>query len=283
MLLPVASPAHAEAPAREVMFWESPGFADDGVRLGPAPAQYDLRGVTRDCWPVCLADWNNVPASLQVGSWMVLTVWDGELYTGACANFDGGADGHAVRDLADVSAGLPAGEHWRGRISSIRLTPYGSASPLCQWAQNPVGDGSFEGAPGAGIASPWATEGPGWKGIDRTPGAAHDSRALAFINTDSTRWNALTQAVSLPPHQTYKLRAWVRTSGTYDAGFFGIRRADGTVLQELRFGATDGKYRLLTVSFNSENAKNFKVFVGYWGPGRGSWLQADNVFVEAAF
>jgi len=282
-LVSVASPAHAAAPSwGEVMFWESPGFADDGVQLGSAPAQYDLRGVTRDCWIICLADWNNLPTSVRVGSYTVLTVWDGELYTGACTNFAGGSNGYDVRDLSDVSTGLPAGENWRGRISSIRLTPYGTAAPLCQWAANPVGDGSFEGAPGAGIASPWSTEGPDWKGVDRTPGAAHDGRAAAFINTDSTRWNALTQAVSLTQHVPYKLRAWVRTSGTYDAGFFGVRRADGTVLQEVRFGSTGGEYRLLTVSFTAEDASNFMVFIGYRGPGRGSWLQVDNVFVEAA-
>lgn len=141
-----ATPAAADPgepkSASHVFFWETWGYSDDRVELGPAPAGYNLRNVTRDCVVFCWNDWDNVPTSVWVQPRIVLTVWDLPNRSGSCANFDGGpesspgsaAPGRGWYDLLWVGAGLPAGQNWDKRISAVLLTPYGTTAPGCAWA-----------------------------------------------------------------------------------------------------------------------------------------------------
>ncbi|TDV56249.1 hypothetical protein [Actinophytocola oryzae] len=132
VLGPMATPAEAnEIPGswwwNTARFWESPGFDDDGVELGPGA--YDLRNVTRDCAIFCWNDWNDVPSSLHVAPNTWLTVWEG-VRQGACVAFWGGdpfqpggnTPGRAWDSLAHIAAGGSSG-NWNGRISYVVVTP----------------------------------------------------------------------------------------------------------------------------------------------------------------
>ncbi|MCE6999093.1 hypothetical protein LZG04_30450 [Saccharothrix sp. S26] len=283
-----AAPAHADgqgdpwSPVHRVFFWENPQRADDGVELGPASASYLLRGVTRDCAIFCWHDWDDVPASAHVQAATVLTVWDNADRSGPCANIDGGAVGRTVDDLAALTgpeAGLPFGQHWAKRISSVQLTRHGGVVPDCVWVRrgpNLVADAGFEQQREFAVRPPWGSEGPDLKAIDLDRGFAKSGADNAFIRTSSRAWNAVTQFVPVTPHTTYRLHAWVRTSGNYTAGFFGVRPHNGTPFVETGFGAGTG-YRLLTVTFDSGTAGGVTVFSGYWAPGVDSWMQVDDV------
>src|SRR5262249_41770611 len=62
-----AQPASASLRENDrVYFWESPGFVNDGVELGPSPRAWYLGGVTRDCVIFCWHDWNDIPSSMYV-------------------------------------------------------------------------------------------------------------------------------------------------------------------------------------------------------------------------
>lgn len=270
------------SPVHRVFFWESPQRQNDGVELGPASASYVLRGVTRDCAIVCWNDWDNVPASAHVQAATVLTVWDNADRTGPCANLDGGSVGRTFDDLSWIGgpeAGLPIGQHWSKRISSVQLTRHGGVMPDCVWVRrgpNLVADPGFEQQTTRAIAVPWRGEGPDHKGVDIGLGLALSNRNNAFVRTSSRNWNAVSQFVPVTPNTTYRLHGWVRASGNYTSGFFGVRPNNGTRFQETSFGAFGG-YRLLTVTFNSGTATGVTVFSGYWAPGVDSWMQVDDV------
>ncbi|MBF6298867.1 hypothetical protein IU459_15130 [Nocardia amamiensis] len=111
-----------------VRFWETTGFSNDGVELGPGA--YDLRSVTRDCVIFCWNDWNNVPSSLHVAPHTWLTVWEDEDRQGACVSFWGGepfepggnTPGRAWDNLGNIAAGDSSG-NWAKRISYVMVTP----------------------------------------------------------------------------------------------------------------------------------------------------------------
>ncbi|WP_280262900.1 hypothetical protein [Nocardia abscessus] len=126
------TPAHAgEIPdswwPNTVRFWETTGFSNDGVELGPGA--YDLRTVTRDCVIFCWHDWNNVPSSLHVAPHTWLTVWEHEDGQGACVSFWGGepfepggkTPGRPWDNLGDIAAG-PSSGNWAKRISYVTVT-----------------------------------------------------------------------------------------------------------------------------------------------------------------
>jgi hypothetical protein len=143
-------------------------------------------------------------------------------------------------------------------------------------------DAGFEGQPAVGgIAVPWTGEGPDFKGIDRG-GLAHTGTNNAFIRTASGRWNAVTQLINVEANSTYRLRAWVRTSGNVTAGLVGARQPDtGTVLGMVGFTATAG-YQQVTDTFNSGPNTTVRIFIGYASPLADSWIQIDDVLVTPA-
>lgn len=287
-LVSAVSPALADgqgdpwSPVHRVFFWESPQRQNDGVELGPASASYVLRNVTRDCAIFCWNDWDNVPASAHVQAQTVLTVWDRADRNGPCANLDGGAVGRTFDDLARIGgpeAGLPIGEHWSKRISSVQLTRHGGVMPDCVWVRtgpNLVADAGFEQQRSRTISVPWRGEGPDFKGMDVGLGFSFSNGNNAFVRTASRNWNAVSQFVPVAPNTTYRLHGWVRTSGNYTGGFFGVRPNNGTRFQETGFGAGAG-YRLMSVTFHSGTATGVTVFSGYWAPGADSWMQVDDV------
>jgi hypothetical protein len=130
--------------------------------------------------------------------------------------------------------------------------------------------------PAGGTAVPgWCTEGPDLKGVDRGIGWSRSGTDDAFIEAASTgQWNALTQRIVVPAGRTVELSAYVWTSSSVTAGYFGVRDASGRVYSETRFGPLDGYHRL-AVRFPSGASSNYMAFVGFWSPGS-SWLVTDD-------
>ncbi|MCA1654926.1 MAG: DUF4185 domain-containing protein [Pseudonocardiaceae bacterium] len=143
---------------------------------------------------------------------------------------------------------------------------------------NVIADPSFEAQPTTVVSSPWEVEGPGPdpKGIDRGLGFAQHGANNAFIRTTGTAFNAIKQTVPVRANTNYRLTGWVRDSGNFPDGFFGVRNAAGGVHAERRYGALPG-YTLLTVDFNSGANTTMTVFAGFWAPGADAWVQVDNL------
>jgi hypothetical protein len=144
-----------------------------------------------------------------------------------------------------------------------------------------LSDGGFEQQASRTISAPWTTEGPDYKGIDIGLNLSHSGRNNAFIRTSSTNWNALTQHVNVTPNTNYRMQGWVRTSGNFNGGYFGVRPGgSNTPMAETRYGSfTVADYQQLTVDFNTGPNTSLTAYVGYWAPGYDSWIQIDDLAI----
>jgi hypothetical protein len=142
-----------------------------------------------------------------------------------------------------------------------------------------LGDGGFEQQTSRTISAPWTTEGPDYKGIDIGLNLAHFGTNNAFIRTSSGNWNALTQRVNVRPYASYRLQGWIRTSGNFNGGYFGVRPGTSTTpMAETRYGSfTLAGYQQLSVDVYTGPNTSLTVFAGYWAPGYDSWVQIDDI------
>ncbi|HWG98990.1 MAG TPA: hypothetical protein VNV66_06630 [Pilimelia sp.] len=145
-----------------------------------------------------------------------------------------------------------------------------------------VVDGGFERQSTSTLSSPWSGEGTGFKGVDVNRGLSYSGRNNAFIRTN-TGWNAVTQRVRVVPNRMYRMSAWVRTSGNYTGGTFGVRPVGrSTPLAWGTYGDySPPRYRQLLLDFHSGPHGELTLYVGYWAPGYDSWVQVDDVQVWA--
>jgi hypothetical protein len=161
--------------------------------------------------------------------------------------------------------GTPGGTQTFTSIGELEAY-YGSA----------VTDPSFEAQPTTAVGAPWATEGPGPKGIDHDRGVwAQQGRNNGWLNASDASWNAFLQTVPVKANTDYRLTGWVEGSGNFTDGFFGVR-SGVTPYAETRYTAPPG-YKQLTVDFNSGTNTAMTVFAGYWGVNAPTWLRLDNV------
>lgn len=137
--------------------------------------------------------------------------------------------------------------------------------------ENLLGDPSFEHQETDKISKPWVLEN-GKGGVDRAKGLSRNgSNNIYLRNTEG--WNAITQTIEVEPDTKYKLTGFVKTSQNNDAGYFGVRDANGKILKETKFTRCDD-YTKLTIEFNSGTNKKVTVFTGMWANGD-TWVQAD--------
>jgi hypothetical protein len=143
-----------------------------------------------------------------------------------------------------------------------------------------VADPGFEGQPSDGVSTPWLTEGPDPKGIDRGKGLSHSGSNNAWIRTNSRNWNAIDQVVGVSHDRKYRLTVWIRSSGVPGTGYFGVRDlSSNKPIAETTFG-TVATYQKLTVVFDSAANSSVRIFAGYWAPGSDSWIQADDIDIS---
>ncbi|MBB6735658.1 DUF4185 domain-containing protein [Cohnella zeiphila] len=139
-------------------------------------------------------------------------------------------------------------------------------------AKNEIADPSFELQPAAAIAAPWVLE-SGNGGIDRNHSFSRGGANNAYLRND-TGWNGLTQTVQVVPNTEYELDGFIRTSQNNNAGYFGVRAPDGSILKELPFGRFDD-YAKQSIRFNSGDNTSVTVFTGFWANGD-TWIQLDD-------
>jgi hypothetical protein len=188
-------------------------------------------------------------------------------YQQVSVRFNAGA-----RSLADVFIGFwgNGSDGW-AQIDDVTLVPLQT-----------IHDGGFEMQPTAGVSWPYDVEGSGAKGIDRQLGLSHGGENNAWINTtDSSEWNAITQALTVDPYTWYHLTGWVQTSSPFGAGYFGVRDGSGTIIDETSFGASTS-YAQLSVWFYSGANTTARAYTGYWTPSGGvdTWMRIDDLSLE---
>lgn len=166
-------------------------------------------------------------------------------------------------------------------VASLFLAAVPFPAPSSAGVSGLVKDSGFEEQHTRAVGAPWGFEGIDPKGMDIGLGLENTGRNNAWIRSGSRQWNAITQVVTVRPNTAYSLSAWVRTSGNFDGGYFGVRSgASRAILNEVRFGAAAANpaaYQYLSVEFSSGADTTVTVFIGYWAPGADSWLQIDDV------
>jgi hypothetical protein len=193
------------------------------------------------------------------------------------SKFQAGSDSGCVTSLPFVGGGP---EKLYLGINDENLSDNTGGFKVHVRAYHTIGDRGFEAQQSTTISWPWVGEGVDYKGIDRGLGFAHSGANNAFIRTASRNWNAVTQGVPVLQNTVYRLQGWVRTSGNYTTGYFGVRpQYSNSPFSEIQYGAISapGPYQLLTVDFNSGSNSNVTVFIGYWAPGIDSWVQIDDI------
>ncbi|ADO69827.1 DUF4185 domain-containing protein [Stigmatella aurantiaca] len=140
---------------------------------------------------------------------------------------------------------------------------------------NLVAQGGFEQQPGSAATSPWYVEGNG--GVDRGLGFARSGANNGYVRNNVKSWNALKQEVAVTPNTNYVLSAWVRTSNTFNEGYFGARvLRGGPILNELKLTQPVAGYTQVTAQFNSGTQHSVEIFAGFWANAGDTWLQADD-------
>jgi hypothetical protein len=139
---------------------------------------------------------------------------------------------------------------------------------------NLVADPSFEREQlGDGTGGTWGCT-PNC-GVDLAPASAFTGDHNAFVRNNQG-WRNIWQDVAVEQGVDYRLTGFVRTSINSDAGFFGARTLDGTVIGEAHFISV-GPWTRFVVDFNSGDNAAVQVFAGVWTNSGDIWMQLDDV------
>ena len=95
----------------------------------------------------------------------------------------------------------------------------------------------------------------------------------------ATRRAGTTSTLAVSPNRTYRVTAWIRSSGNNQDGYFGLRTGSGQVVGETRFTSL-GAYTQVTATVGSGANTSLVVFAGLWANGD-TWIQVDDVSVVA--
>ncbi|NUS05452.1 MAG: hypothetical protein HOV97_23180 [Nonomuraea sp.] len=167
---------------------------------------------------------------------------------------------------------------------TLVLAPQASALP-----SEAIRDSGFEDHWGRALVAPWEGEGPDAKGLDDDLGLQRSGRNNGWIRTSSRDvWNAITQRVTVQPNTNYRFYGWVRTSGNFNTGSFGVRTADTRqVLRQVSFGAAaanPASYQFVaTPWFNTGSRTSLVVFAGFTSVGVDAWVQVDDLSLRSPY
>ena len=114
-------------------------------------------------------------------------------------------------------------------------------------------------------------------GVDTAPPDSFSGDRHAFVRFNEG-WRNIWQDVDVEPGTAYRLTGFLRTSANSDAGYFGARTLEGTVLAEAHFVSV-GPWTRFTVDFDSGSHSAVQVFAGVWTNSGDIWLQADDIAV----
>lgn len=137
---------------------------------------------------------------------------------------------------------------------------------------NLISDPGFEEQVPSRKPAPWRIVGTG--GIDEGGAQSHTGDKNGYVRSWNG-WNALTQTVAVRPGKSYRLTAWVRTSGSASGAVLGVRGARGVVSEKPAGPAS--AYKQVTLDFNARNETQVEVYGGFWAQGKDTWFQLDDV------
>jgi hypothetical protein len=141
----------------------------------------------------------------------------------------------------------------------------------------------FEGAD----ASAWWVAGNA--GVDVGLGNALDNANNGWVRAFSG-WNAINTTIPTVPGAHCWLQVWIRTSSDLSNGYITVRESQGvlSILKEVGpFGAWPGDpnrkgYNFVPLDFDA-NSSDALFYVGLWGNGQDSWIQADDLTVQCYY
>jgi hypothetical protein len=96
---------------------------------------------------------------------------------------------------------------------------------------------------------------------------------------NTSGWNDVHQTLTVTPGKTYKVTAWIRTSGNNADGYFGLRTTAGQVVGEQRYASLSG-YTQITLDVAAGSNTQLVVYAGLWANGD-TWAQVDDVSVAS--
>jgi len=164
--------------------------------------------------------------------------------------------------------------------------------------------GALVAAPGAAQASVTQTQftfestAEGWwfggnANYDLGRGLAHTGIGNGWAR-NYTGWNSMNNWAHVVPGAQCYLGGWLRHSNTITGGYFSVRGVNGdgslTVpLNEVHLtgpnpsNPANANYNYYNVAFNPGWRSRVLIYVGLWGNGQDSWIQADDIAVSCVY
>jgi hypothetical protein len=145
----------------------------------------------------------------------------------------------------------------------------------------------------AGATQTWYTfesyRHPSWwtgggAGFDYGLGYAHAGLGNAWVRGTSG-WNSVNTSINVHPGSDCVASAWLRLSPGLSDGYMSVRRWNGDqpgpVLNEVRLVSSGPvAYQWFSFPFNPGAQSEVLFYIGLWGNGRDTWIQADDVVVH---
>jgi hypothetical protein len=129
---------------------------------------------------------------------------------------------------------------------------------------------------------------------DLGKGLAHTGIGNGWAR-NTTGWNAVNNAATVVPGATCYFSGWLRHSDNITGGYMSVRGLypDGTispVLSEIHVSGSNpsnpanANYNYYSVpAFGPGSFRRVLVYVGLWGNGQDSWIQADDLAVSCVY
>ena len=149
-------------------------------------------------------------------------------------------------------------------------------------------DGGFENDPSPQPQTPWVKEGSSLWALEFA-GVAHTGIQNARVFEAFGGWNALSQRVTVTPNTWYTFSGWVKSYQLAGWGFFGVRASDGSVLDQVTYGADricgfgnrqvacESDWTPLAVTVFSGSNTVLAPFVGFWSSQLAASVRIDDL------
>jgi hypothetical protein len=131
-------------------------------------------------------------------------------------------------------------------------------------------------------------------GYDLGKGLARTGQGNGWAR-NTTGWNAVNNFAGVVPGATCYFNGWLRHSDNLTGGYMSVRALNpdgspGAILSEIPVrgpnpsNPANAGYNYYTVPpFNALSNTRVLIYVGLWGNGQDSWIQADDLAVSCVY
>jgi hypothetical protein len=146
-----------------------------------------------------------------------------------------------------------------------------------------VSDPGFENQTSSTLSAPWYSEGAATFGVDYHAGKARTPLNDGWISSTAVgKWGNIYQTITVKPNTTYKLSAYVNSSGNIGNNLvIGMRNISGGNIHQTQLTPSGSGYtQLVDTSTYTTGASetSIVIFVGYTSTLKKSmWIQLDDV------